>query len=39
MMEFYVQFDQEGWVFDKEENGVTLEYKIFEAEKQIAIRI
>lgn len=39
MMSFYKQFDMEGWIKDKEEKGVTLEYKIFEEEKQIAIRI
>ena len=39
MIDFYQQFDQEGWIFDKEEKGITLEYKMFEEEKQIAIRI
>lgn len=29
-MDFYVQFDQEGWEFDREEDGVTLEFKVFE---------
>ena len=29
MIGFYVQFDMDGWIFDKEEDGVTLEYKIF----------
>lgn len=38
-MSFYRQFDLEGWVADKEEKGVKLEYKLFEEEKQIAIRI
>lgn len=39
MIGFYRQFDQEGWIMDLDENGVTLEYKIFEEDKQIAIRI
>lgn len=30
MVSFYVQFDQQGWIFDKEEDGVTLHYKMYE---------
>lgn len=29
MINFYKEFDQDGWIFDKAEKGVTLEYKIF----------
>lgn len=36
---FYKEFDEPGWIFDKEDEGVRLEYKIYEEEKQIAIRI
>lgn len=30
MIEFYQQFDQDGWILDKVEKGVSLEYKLFE---------
>ena len=39
MISYYKQFDIEGWILDKEEKGVTLEYKVFEEDQQIAIRI
>lgn len=39
MINFYKEFDQEGWEFDKEENGTSLQYKVFEAEKQIGVRV
>jgi hypothetical protein len=39
MEDFYKEFDEPGWIFDKEDEGVRLEYKIYEEEKQIAIRI
>lgn len=39
MTSFYNQFDLGDWIFDREANGITLEYKIYEEEKQIAIRI
>lgn len=46
MTKFYAEFDQGGWVFDKESKGIRLEYKIYEEvsiilrqEKQIAILI
>lgn len=29
MMSFYKEFDHKGWIFDKEENGISLEYKIY----------
>ena len=29
MIEFYKQFDQDGWILDKVEKGVSLEYKLF----------
>lgn len=39
MSEFYQQFDKPGWVFDKQDKGITLEYKVYEQQKMIAIRI
>ena len=39
MIDFYKQFDSEGWIFDKQEKGVKLQYKMYEEEKQIAIKI
>jgi hypothetical protein len=39
MTSFYEEFDKPGWEFDKEDNGITLEYKVYEEEKMIAIRI
>lgn len=29
MSEFYEQFDKPGWVFDKQDKGITLEYKVY----------
>ena len=39
MNNLYDEFDKEGWELDKSDKGITLEYKVYEAEKQIAIRI
>lgn len=39
MINFYKQFDQEGWEVDKQENGTVLEYKLFEQEKQVGVRV
>lgn len=30
MTKFYAEFEQEGWIFDKESKGIKLEYKIYE---------
>ena len=39
MDNFYQELDKDGWIFDKEEDGISLFYKMYEAQKQIAIKI
>lgn len=39
MIDYYAEFDKGQWQFDKEEKGIKLEYKIYEQEKMVAIRI
>ena len=39
MTKFYEEFDRPGWILDKEENGICLEYKMNEKQKEISIRI
>lgn len=39
MNNYYNEFDQDGWEFDKEDSGIKLEYKIDDSGEMIAIRI
>lgn len=39
MTRYYSNFDSIPWQFDKSENGVSLSFKMYEAEKQVAVLI
>jgi hypothetical protein len=40
MHEFYSNFEtSEGWIFDKEKDNVRLEYRVYDEEKTIAVRV
>lgn len=40
MHRFYSNFDDsDGWIFDKMQNNVTLEYKVYEEERTIGVRV
>jgi hypothetical protein len=36
---FYQFFDEPGYIFDKEKDGVRMYYKIFEEKKEVAVRV
>jgi hypothetical protein len=39
MTEFYSYFEGSDWIFDKEEDNISLEYKVLEEERMIVIRM
>ena len=39
MTHYYQFFSEPGYVFDKEDEGVTMYYKIVEETKEVAVRI
>lgn len=39
MTHYYQFFSEPGYVFDKEDDGVTMYYKIVEETKEVAVRI
>ena len=39
MVKFFSYFDSNEWIFDKEENGIKMEYRVFEEERTIAVRM
>ena len=36
---YYQFFDEPGYKFDKEEDGVRMEYKFMEETKEVAVRV